>query len=34
MTEIFPADTAASAEAESVDEFRARARAWLAEHAY
>jgi alkylation response protein AidB-like acyl-CoA dehydrogenase len=32
MTEIFPADTAASAEAESVDEFRARARAWLAEH--
>ncbi|MDT7737299.1 MAG: hypothetical protein QOK09_668, partial [Mycobacterium sp.] len=32
MTEIFPADTVESAEAESVDEFRARARAWLAEH--
>jgi alkylation response protein AidB-like acyl-CoA dehydrogenase len=31
MTDI-RADTAASADTESIDEFRARARAWLAEH--
>ena len=31
MTDI-RADTAASADIESIDEFRARARAWLAEH--
>ena len=32
MTDTFRADPAASADVESVDEFRARARAWLAEH--
>jgi alkylation response protein AidB-like acyl-CoA dehydrogenase len=31
MTDTYRADTAASADAESIDEFRARARAWLAE---
>ncbi|MGC1155570.1 acyl-CoA dehydrogenase family protein, partial [Mycobacterium sp.] len=32
MTDTFRADPAASADVESIDEFRARARAWLAEH--
>ena len=32
MTETYRTDVPASADAESVDEFRARARAWLAEH--
>jgi len=32
MTETYRADTTASADIESIDEFRARARAWLAEH--
>jgi alkylation response protein AidB-like acyl-CoA dehydrogenase len=32
MTETYRAGAAASAEAESIEEFRARARAWLPEH--
>jgi alkylation response protein AidB-like acyl-CoA dehydrogenase len=32
MTDTYRADPAASADVESIDEFRARARAWLAEH--
>jgi alkylation response protein AidB-like acyl-CoA dehydrogenase len=32
MTDTYRADAAASADVESIDEFRARARAWLAEH--
>jgi alkylation response protein AidB-like acyl-CoA dehydrogenase len=32
MTDTYRADAAASADVESIEEFRARARAWLAEH--
>jgi alkylation response protein AidB-like acyl-CoA dehydrogenase len=32
MTDTYRTDTTASADIESIDEFRARARAWLAEH--
>ena len=32
MTDTYRAPTAASDEVESIDDFRARARVWLAEH--